>query len=469
MKLTNTMKQFTCIIMFLAATILTPLGVSAQMKTSYFMEESIQRLDMNPSFVPQRGYINIPAIGNIGVNYHSNFLSVKNILYPDPDGEGLVTFMHSSVDAGKFLRRMRNTNHLSIGLNENIFGFGAYARNYFWTFGLNLRSETSLSIPKEFFRLAKELHAGEYNLKGFNAESDNYLEFAFGAAVPIFDYLTVGARVKFLLGGAHASLDVESMQVNINDNEWRADMRGRFNGNITGIDFSHLAGKMPLSEVTDAIDHFKMSIGSWGLAFDLGADARLLDDRLKVSLAINDIGFLAWSKKSAVNGTFDNLSVAFRGYDFDAKDADFDRPDKVIVDVDAPRRLSRMLTATVNIGGEYTILHNAIGFGLLSQTRFYGDYTSTELTVSANFRPSSWFSASLSHSLVQNRMGVIGLALNAHPSWINFFLGVDYVGFNYGKKGIPINLKSANFYFGLAVPITHPRVGGWFVADTQKN
>ncbi|MEG2614675.1 MAG: DUF5723 family protein, partial [Alistipes sp.] len=392
-----------------------------------------QRLDLNPSFVPQRGYVNIPVIGNMGFNYNSNFLSVKNMLYPDPDGDGLVTFMHSSVDADKFLKRMRNTNHMNIGLNENIFGVGGYARNFFWSFGLNLRSETSLSIPKEFFALAKELHAGEYNLKGFNMESDNYVEFAFGAAVPIFDYLTVGARAKFLLGGAHASLDVESMNVNITDDVWRADMRGRFHGNITGFNFSHLSGSMPLSDVTDAIDNFKMNVGSWGMAFDLGADARFLEDRLKVSLAVNDIGFIVWSKKSAVNGSFKDLSVAFRGYDFDAEDADFDKPDDVLVDVDAPKAMARMLTATINAGGEYTILDNAIGFGLLSQTRFYGNYTSTELTVSANFRPSPWFSASLSHSLIQNRMGVIGLALNVHPSWINLFLGVDYVGFNYGK------------------------------------
>ncbi|MEG2614606.1 MAG: hypothetical protein RR996_06125, partial [Alistipes sp.] len=61
-----------------------------------------------------------------------------------------------------------------------------------------------------------------------------------------------------------------------------------------------------------------------------------------------------------------------------------------------------------------------------------------------------------------NRMGVIGLALNVHPSWINLFLGVDYVGFNYGKDMIPINLKSANFYFGLAVPILKPKADGKF-------
>lgn len=460
-------------ILFLAGTaLLSVWGASAQMKTAYFMEGSVQRLDLNAAFVPQRGYVGIPGLGNLGVGYNSNFLSVRNMLYPNPDGSGLVTFMHGSVDAGDFLRRMRNKNHLDVSVRENLIGFGGFARRYFWSFGLNLRSESSVTIPKEFFRLAKGLHEGDYNLDGFNMESDTYLEMAVGFAFPIrilTKEVSIGFRAKGLLGAAHASVDVESMRVSIRDHEWRADLRGRLNGNLIGMDFSHLRGNMDLGKVADEVngDNFSAShVGSWGLAFDLGAATRFLDDRLKVSLGVNDIGFLAWSKKSAINGTLDNLSVAFRGYDFDAKEADFDKPEEVEINVGTPKALTRMLTATLNLGAEYNILHEAIGFGLLSETRFYGDYTSSELTVSANFRPSHWFSASLSHTLVQNRLGVFGLALNVHPSWINLFLGMDYIGFKYGKyenaRAIPINMKSVNFYFGLAVPLGKPQPGSCY-------
>lgn len=463
------MKRSIYIILF-AASLCVTYNASAQMKTSYFMEGSIQRLDMNAAFLPQRGYVNIPFVGNLGIGLNSNFLSVRNFLYPNPDGNGLVTFMHGSVGSDDFLRRMRNKNHATVSLNENLFGFGGYERRYFWSFGINLRSETSFTIPKEFFELAKELREGEYNLKGFDASSDNYMEFAVGFVFPVSRDINVGFRVKGLLGAAHASLDVQSMDVSVRDDEWRADMRGTFSGNVMGMDFSHLSGQMPIDDVFSDLGDFNMNkIGSWGLAFDIGADARFLNDRLKVSVGLNDLGFIAWSKKSAVNGSFDNLSASFRGYDYEKEDADVIQPDSVMVTVSAQKSTAKMLTATLNIGGEYTILDDAIGFGLLSQTRFYGDYTSTELTVSANFRPSPWFTASLSHSLIQNRLGVIGFALNVHPSWINFFLGVDYFGFHYGKykqsNMLPINMKSANFYFGLAVPMCKPKVDGRFKSN----
>lgn len=476
------MKRFLILtIVTVAAFCAAPDTVRAQMKTAYFMEGSIPRLDLNAAFVPQRGYVNIPVVGNLGFELNSNFLSVRNLLYPNPEGSGLVTFMHGSVDASDFLSRMRNRNHLNFQVRDNIFGFGAFARRYFWSFGLNLRSETSMTIPKNFFEMAKRMESGEYDLDGFNLESDNYLEFAVGFAFPIQivgKRVDLGFRAKGLLGAGHASVDVERMHASIQDGEWKADMQGTFTGNVLGMDFSRLRGQMKFKEVLDSENReFSVSrIGSWGLAFDLGAETRFLDDRLKVSVAVNDIGFVAWSKKTAVSGTFDDLAVSYRGYNFDAKkgedDLYFDAPDSIMVTVGAPKSHTRMLTATLNIGGEYNILHEAIGFGLLSQTRFYGDYTATELTVSANFRPSRWFTGTLSHTLVQNRLGVIGLALNVHPSWINLFLGADYIGFKYGKydnlKMVPINMKSLNFYFGLAVPLSKPKAGGRFPDRTRR-
>ncbi len=477
------MKRFLIYTIIAAAAVCaTPSRVLAQMKSSYFMEGSVPRLDMNAAFVPQRGYVNIPVIGNLGIGMNSNFLSVQNVLYPNPEGSGLVTFMHGSVDASEFLSRMRNRNHLNFSVRDNIIGFGAFARRYFWSFGLNLRSETSMTVPKRFFEMAKRLDEGVYDLDGFNLESDNYLEFALGFAFPIRiaqKRVDIGFRAKGLLGAGHASVDVRSMRASLDGTEWKADMQGTFTGNVTGMDFSRLRGQMNLSDVFDSEnrDFFSAKcIGSWGLAFDLGAETRFLDDRLKVSLGVNDIGFVSWSKKSAVTGTFDNLSVSYRGYKFDAKkgedDLYFDSPDSVLVTVGASKSVTRMLTATLNVGAEYNILHEAIGFGLLSQTRFYSDYTSTELTVSANFRPSRWFTGTLSHTLVQNRLGVIGLALNVHPSWINLFLGADYIGFKYGRyenvKAIPINLKSLNFYFGLAVPLSRPKACGRFPDGTRR-
>ncbi len=250
------------------------------MKTAYFMEGSVQRLDLNAALVPQRGYAAIPGMGNVGVEANSNFLSVRNFLYPAPDGDGLVTFLHGSVGNREFLRRMRRNNHLEINVRENLLGFGGYARRYFWSFGLNLRSESSINLPKDLFSLLKRLEPGQYDLKGTDINSDNYLEMAMGFAFPIrilTKEVTIGFRAKGLLGLAHASVHIDGMDIDLNDREWRADLRGSVNANVAGMNFSDLRGRIELQDVMDRLDPSDIDlnrIGSWGLAFDLGAETR---------------------------------------------------------------------------------------------------------------------------------------------------------------------------------------------------
>ena len=473
------MKRFIPHTLLLAAALLTGgVRATAQMKTAYFMEGSVQRLDLNAALVPQRGYAAIPGMGNVGVEANSNFLSVRNFLYPAPDGDGLVTFLHGSVGNREFLRRMRRNNHLEINVRENLLGFGGYARRYFWSFGLNLRSESSINLPKDLFSLLKRLEPGQYDLKGTDINSDNYLEMAMGFAFPIrilTKEVTIGFRAKGLLGLAHASVHIDGMDIDLNDREWRADLRGSVNANVAGMNFSDLRGRIELQDVMDRLDPSDIDlnrIGSWGLAFDLGAETRFLDDRLKVSLGLNDLGFVCWSKKCGVGGTLSDLSFAYSGYDFDREELSTSTPDEIMLDIAPARNRTRMLKATLNVGGEYNILDERIGFGLLWHTRFASSFTSTELTASANFRPSPWFTASLSHSLLQNRLGVFGFALNVHPSWINFFLGMDYIGLRYGKYSdiatIPIGMKAINLHFGLSVPITKPKADGFKAATRAR-
>lgn len=449
-----------------------PFGARAQMKSSYFMEGSVQRLDMNASFVPLRGYLNIPFIGNIGVNVNSNFLSVRNFIYPDPDGTGSVTFLHESVGSSEFLRRMRRNNHLDFTLKENLLGFGSFTRRYFWSFNLNLRSETSLAVPKGLFELLKSPHNGSYDMDRFQIRSDNWLEFSLGAAFPIeiLDHrVEVGARVKGLVGLLQTTADITHLNVRTSEDEWRADFSGTVSANVMLMDFSTLRGRMPFSEITDHDFDMGGGPGGWGLALDLGASTRLLDGRLRVSVGLNDLGFIRWEGSRALHVAVDEQSLSFRGYDFDLNEIDFDSPDDVMATVGEPDRTTRMLGATLNVGAEYNILDDHIGFGLLSHTRFSGLYTSSELTLSANFRPLRWFSGTLSHSLVQNRLGIFGLALNFHPSWINLFLGADYLGFNWSAGApVPVGMKAANFYFGLAVPISRPKADGCFPDRTRR-
>ena len=56
------------------------MSVNAQyLRTSYFMEGTSSRLQLNPGLQPTRGYFNFPVIGSFNVGASSNVLGVEDI------------------------------------------------------------------------------------------------------------------------------------------------------------------------------------------------------------------------------------------------------------------------------------------------------------------------------------------------------------------------------------------------------
>ena len=209
------------------------------------------------------------------------------------------------------------------------------------------------------------------------------------------------------------------------------------------------------------------NIKNFGAAIDLGAEVRLFDDHLKISAAVTDLGFIKWSEGTTnisgnVNGDF-----YFNGFNLENMKGDTDASFEFALD-EAPQSsgyISR-LNFSVNAGIEYNILKNHIAFGLLSHTKFCNTMTYTELTASVNFRPTNWLSATFSHTFLnKNRPGVLGFALNIHPSVLNIYAGVDYIDTQWvngpivGSAPIPLPryMKSINAYVGVGFNFGRPK------------
>ena len=185
-------------------------------------------------------------------------------------------------------------------------------------------------------------------------------------------------------------------------------------------------------------------------------------DNFTVSGAVIDFGFITWSKRSTVNG------AAKGDFDFDGFDLPIgdDQPDNSMSDQmddltgnlqnlfhfsETPSRSrTTLLRSTINVGAEYSVAQNRVGFGLLSSTRIYKPKIYTELTASVNYRPIDWFAATVSYSFVHSAFKTFGFALNFSPSWINFFVGSDYMFTKVNPQFIPIRTSAANLYFGSA-------------------
>ncbi len=206
-----------------------------------------------------------------------------------------------------------------------------------------------------------------------------------------------------------------------------------------------------------------------GAAIDLGAELKLLGDHLKLSVALNDLGFIQWGRKSSYEGDLDDILLEYRGWNTALNGADITMPDgdEITVRKTGNEGYSKRLATNLNIGAEWNFFDNLLGLGVLSHTKFWNHAAHSELTLTGTVRPAKWFTASLSHTLIANKFGIFGAAINFHPRGVNIFMGMDYIPAQYAKFEFaldenardrvgpaymifPSRLKSFNLYMGFA-------------------
>ena len=427
---------------------LCALAASAQIRTAYFMEGSYFRSDMNPALIPDRGYFTVPVISGLGMGINNNFLSVDNFIY-SRDGE-TVTALDSRVGTSEFIDKLPKNGHFDFNANINLFSAGFSTRKMFWSIGANVRANVDMNVGKNLFYAMKNIGNGTYDLSSVSFDGSAYSEIYVGACRPIFDWLRVGARAKGLIGIVNVGADLRKGTFAVTRSEIGADMHGVVRGSGIIINPDYTVGKDAELGTLMADGVRLNNLRSGGIAFDLGAEASLLMDHLKVSIGITDLGFISWSKEAAASADL-RYGIDFRGVDFKTGEVNMESTNQITTN--APQGYTRRLNTTINIGVEYNLLNNWIAFGLLSHTEFRQLYTISELTASANFRIGKHFTTTLSHTFCgRNRAGIFGFALNVHTVGANLFLGTDYIDTTYVPAGsmlCPKYQKSFCYYIGL--------------------
>ena len=431
------------------ATLLLASGVAAQNPTAYFMEGTTFRSQFNPAFAPLRGYVNIPGLGGIDINASGN-LAVDKLLYPR-NGK-LVTLLDEAVSTRQALSGLNADNLLGIDTRVNLIGFGAFTRNHknFWSFDLNVRVNEDANLPYSLFEFIKLGKEGQ--IRNFGTSTDSYLEAAFSYSFPLMDdRLYIGIRGKFLAGLARAQVTYDRFDISLREDRWAVLTQGT-------LDLTAAGAKVetdPDSETFEIgdLDFKPTKPAGYGFALDLGATYDILPN-LQASLAVNDLGFIGWSKKKNVTG-FSSKELSFTGVNVTedgTESPDFDI-DVLEFHKGAPQSVSRMLRATINAGLEYEVWRHKIGIGLLYTARVWKYETMHNITGSVNFHPIRWFTLTGSYSVIDNRGGAVGLGLNLCPNWINFFIGTDVLITKHTPQFVPVRQSIMNVTLGIGVPI----------------
>lgn len=433
------------------------------LQSSYFLEGSTSRHQLNPAFLGESNYVSLPTLGNLYVGTNSN-LSLSNVIYKldDPTSKyTLTTFMNSSVDRNEFLGKLHDRNRFNVDANITLLSSGFYSWGGFNTVELNMRTSSSLVLPYELFNFMKTgMDQEEYHIGSTTFNSNNYLELGFGHARRLNDKLTVGAKAKFLIGGMNVSAKVDAMDIALTADKWSISANGTLNTAVGGGSYKTKASNP--GEIS-GLNTDKFGIGGYGGAIDLGATYRLRDDLL-LSAAVTDLGLISWTNnmKGATHNEvfvfdgFNNISVNQGSDGQNNIDKQFTNLKDDLLDLtkfydQGKNKRTTFLTSTVNLGAEYTMpFYNRLSVGLLSSTKINDMYTWSRTMLSANVRPLSWVGASVSYAYSPFGSS-LGWMLNLHPRGVNFFIGTDYQFIKITPQFIPVSNFNTNISLGLSV------------------
>ena len=481
------------------------LPANAQfLRTSYFMEGTHYRQQLNPALTPTKGYFNLPVIGAVNATVGSTSLGYQDIIDIIDDGDDFYT-------KPDFMNRLKDNNKLNVNFSTEILSAGWYKGKNFWSFNIGLRTDIGANLTKSMFTFLNEMETVEenwrnsnYDISGQQLNINAYTEIGLGLSRQINSRLTVGARVKALLGIGNMELKLNRVAMSANlpsdqqINQWSSEsywnsmtpsqaaqaaqeLKDKFNNyhaNLTvgaelkssfkGLELQEEEGK---DYVTDFdFDSGKLGIAGYGFGIDLGASYKILDN-LTVSASVLDLGFISWSKSSTkiasanpdpidikgstyanmvdpnnpntVMNAVNQLQNDAQGYMDRVTNGDVLDYDMLQLEVsDAKESRKSRLASTLVLGAEYGFFNNKLAVGVLSTTRFVQPDALTELTFSANYRPKSWFNVALSYSAIQSAGKSFGLGLKLGP----LFVGTDYMFL--GK-----NSNSVNGFVGVSIPL----------------
>ncbi|WP_163306178.1 DUF5723 family protein [Dysgonomonas sp. 521] len=471
MKLINTRH----LLLFIISLGFVNTGFSQVVRSDYFMSTSFLRSSMNPALRPDQGYLVVPVLPSVGANVQSNSFNLDNLTFGGENGKR-VTFMHQSVDANRFLSNLSEDNYAGADVNIKLLAVGFYRGDAFWTFDLGVRSHADVNIPKGFFGLLKkgfdQDNQTRYNLSNLSATGYAFIELGASYSRPFVDNnLMLGARVKVLGGLADFDFDAQNLAIDAGPEYWSATSKATLRGSAPGV--------RPKYDSKDNLDGFDFDSGfnipGFGLGLDLGAVYDMKDvlpalNGLKVSAAINDIGFISWSKDNSINLQSPETEVRITPNDYtyfskngsSLKDVFEDAFDdiKQAVNLKGETRKSRVtkLRMNINVGAEYEILQDKLSAGALYHLRFGNYFNLSEFTLSLNYRPCHWFATSASYSFVHSKFDTFGLAMHLAPSkGVTFFLASDYAIPHVSSEFLPTTSKAVNLQFGFSIPLGSKR------------
>ena len=411
-------------------TLIAGVAAAQDFRTGYFLDNYVYSYRINPGASLDGKPCTFFGVGvsNISLNANSN-LSFSSFLNKNMD----MWFYDSRVPVEEVLTNFDPKNSLQLNANVNVLTFGRQTDHNRFSVELNVRSDSYFNLPYEAISSTKEALAqmadgfenGSFVFSDLQANANLYTEVAFGYTQKLGDALTVGGRLKGLVGladvSANLSTDVKLNGMHTSDELVSGTMQGDVaiaspvdldfertpNGqyDLYLTDYEALIGKL----LTD--NHRK--VAGWGAAIDLGVNFEPFEG-LNLNASLLDVGFIRWNSTIKGKFSFDKTIKTGSGNE--------NIPSEIFALEDTGETgYVSALNYTAHAGATYRLpFYNQLSVGVIGTVQKHYK----ELRLGANLSPLSFLSIAASGALTSFGPD-FGLALNLRLPILNFYIGAD--------------------------------------------
>lgn len=441
---------------FSIAFLLVPLVGQSQDNTMFLLRSLPQNASINASVIPEgKGYIGFPALSSLQVDYYNSGFALKDILHA-----GTGTKKDSLViDLNSFGNALSANNVYFQEVSNTLLAFGIRIKKSYITFAVNSKFKSEMyypgtigDIPKGNFNY-NTMQMQTLTTEGTSFNAMAYNEIALGCAYTLNDKVTVGGRLKYILGAVNIKSDKFDIVLNTlssTELQIRTDASIQTNLPLT-IKLDSLKYVDSVS-MNDSAQTSKMLNGNSGFGIDLGVTYKPIP-RLSIGVAANDIGFIRWKNyptKFISHSTFNyngiDLSSMF-GENTTNSDYWKQMEDSIKqsfkVSTDASS-YSTDLQGNFILSGTFQ-MKKWLDLGAMVKTQFYQGRIYPSLGFACGLSPSKLFSSSISYSFRKGSYANVGVGFVFSPGPVQFYLVTDNIPAAFALE----QAKAINFRFGI--------------------
>jgi hypothetical protein len=455
-------------IIFTFLVLITSPDVSAQNNTLYLMQPVPQANQLNPALMhPCKVYVALPVISSARLNIRNTGFGFHDAIHT---GTGSQSGTYH-LDLDNLDEKLRRMNYSIVSTDIDLLGFGFSYKNWYLTFGISNHLALQVSYPHDIVSMKDgnwDVNTGKaMPLKLTNLEVNATIWNSIGvsASRELMKGLRAGLRVKYLNGMVNFNSRKSAIVLNTTSDPITLDAEVNYkvnsslpvklsygsNGLVNSVNFD--------PALNNPVSNYIFN-GNRGVAIDAGL-VYDLDEVTRVSASFTDLGFIWWKKN--VNNFTGRGTFVFKGIDIDQYTSNPDQvdllealSDSLLNSFQASSSTNSYLTAPpFNLyGGITRELMPNFKAGVMTWIEINNMQIIPSLTLSLNFTPFKAFAATLSYSIMNNKLNQIGTGLAFGNRGAQFYILTDNIPVRFSKDVAsswiwPYNARMLSLRFGI--------------------